>query len=75
MVQAFLVVNARHTRIARVARARRFDARSPVPFRCECGDLDCVEFVPMTLEHYDVLVRGGGHLIAEGHAILAAQYG
>jgi|KBSMisStandDraft_5_1062788.scaffolds.fasta_scaffold121549_1 hypothetical protein len=29
----------------------------------------------MTLEHYDVLVRGGGHLIAEGHAILAAQYG
>ncbi len=45
----------------------------PVPFLCECGALDCEEFVPLTLREYDRARSDGIWFTAAIHAVPDAK--
>lgn len=66
-------VRAGNDRIASGARLHRFDADLPVPFLCECGALDCEEFVPLTLREYDRARSDGIWFTAAIHAVPDAK--
>jgi hypothetical protein len=41
----------------------------PVPFFCECADLECRTTVWLTVADYDSLLAGGATIVAAGHEL------
>jgi hypothetical protein len=42
-------------------------------FLCECGDEDCKEWVPLTLERYEALRQSDEPILAGGHGVSRSQ--
>ena len=49
----------RRGNVALVERARGYHVEGPVDFLCECGSLDCLSRIPLTVEDYERLSRFG----------------
>lgn len=60
-------VRRSNERIIEEAIRLRFVSR--VPLLCECDDEDCREFVPLTLDEYELVRAVNGYVTSSGHSV------
>ena len=63
----------RNARIAAAAARHHFGRDVPVPFLCECSDLECEELLHMTLHAYRDARAGGDFVAVPGHRVEEAK--